>query len=78
MLDETAPLLDIQGLKTGFQTAQGWARAVDGIDLKLDWAKDTLESIHAIWSRPVHLETVIEDKRKLLTFDGNTHSEKEI
>lgn len=46
----------------------------EGVDLKLDWALDTLENIHAVWTRPVHLETVVEDKRKLFSFDGNEHS----
>ena len=50
----------------------------EGIDLKLDWALDTLENVHAIWSRPIHLETVVEDKRKLLSFDGDEHSEKKL
>jgi stage V sporulation protein R len=46
----------------------------EGVDLKLDWALDTLESIHAVWTRPVHLETVVEGKRKLFSFDGDEHS----
>ena len=32
----------------------------EGIDLKMDYAKATLENIQKIWSRPVHLETVLE------------------
>jgi stage V sporulation protein R len=50
----------------------------EGVDLKLDWALDTLESVHAIWSRPVHLETVVEEKHKLFTFDGDKHSSEEL
>lgn len=50
----------------------------EGIDLKLDWALDTLENIHAVWTRPVHLETVVEDKRKLFSFDGDNHLEKKL
>jgi stage V sporulation protein R len=50
----------------------------EGIDLKLDWAADTLENIHAMWNRPVHLETVVQGKPKLLTFDGSKHSKKNL
>jgi stage V sporulation protein R len=46
----------------------------EGIDLKLDWAMDTLENLHRLWNRPVHLETVVEEKRYLLSFDGEGHS----
>ena len=31
----TAPLLEIQGLKTHFATDDGWLHAVDGVDLAL-------------------------------------------
>jgi stage V sporulation protein R len=48
----------------------------EGIDLKLDWAAETLENIFRLWTRPVHLETVVEDEPKRLSFDGEEHSEK--
>ena len=50
----------------------------EGIDLKLDWALDTLENVHAVWTRPVHLETVVEDKPKRFSFDGDEHTKKDI
>ena len=31
-----------------------------------------------IWSRPVHLETVVDDKPTLLSFDGSEHTQKPI
>jgi len=42
----------------------------EGVDLDLEYAKDTLENIHKIWKRTVHLETRMNDKGKLFTFDG--------
>jgi len=50
----------------------------EGIDLKIDEAQDTLVNIHKIWSRPVHLETVIDESKTLLSFDGEEHQEIEI
>jgi stage V sporulation protein R len=50
----------------------------EGIDLRLDYARDTLRNIHRIWTRPVHLETVIDDKRRLLAFDGRDYSERRL
>ncbi len=46
----------------------------NGIDLQLDKAADTLANIQFLWNRPVHLQTVVEDKPTLLTFDGTEHS----
>lgn len=50
----------------------------EGVDLKLDEAKDTLSNIYKIWTRPVHLETVVDEVKTLLSFDGEEHSEIEI
>ncbi len=48
----------------------------EGIDLREDYAKETLRNIQKIWSRPVYLETVFEERGKLLKFDGEKHTEK--
>ena len=45
-----------------------------GVDLKLDQASDTLANIQFVWSRPVHLQTVVDGKPTLLSFDGSDHS----
>ena len=45
-----------------------------GIDLKLDHAQDTLRHLHRLWTRPVHLETIVDGRPNLLTFDGTDHS----
>ncbi len=50
----------------------------EGIDLEGDYARDTLRNVHAVWRRPVSIDTVIEGKRTLLTFDGKEHKEREL
>lgn len=45
-----------------------------GIDLKLDHAQDALRHLHRLWTRPVHLETIVDGRPNLLTFDGTDHS----
>jgi stage V sporulation protein R len=42
----------------------------EGQELDLNYAEKTLQHVHLLWSRPVHLETVFEGKRILLTYDG--------
>ncbi len=49
-----------------------------GIDLKLDKAADTLGNVGAIWGRPVHLHTVIDNQPSLMTFDGANHTIKNL
>jgi stage V sporulation protein R len=48
----------------------------EGVDLKLDHARDTLANVQRIWRRPVCLLTQVEGKGKLLRYDGRDHSEK--
>jgi stage V sporulation protein R len=50
----------------------------EGVDLKMDEARDTLTNIYKIWTRPVHLETEVDEIKTLLTFDGQEHAEIEI
>lgn len=50
----------------------------EGVDLKMDEAKDTLMNLYKLWSRPVNLETKFDDIKTLLTFNGQEHSEIEI
>ena len=47
-------------------------------DLQLDQAKDTLENIQRLWGRPVHLETMVEKRRKVLAYNGRKHSERSL
>jgi stage V sporulation protein R len=50
----------------------------EGIDLRIDHAKDALKNLFTIWTRPVNLDTVIECRRTILTYDGEKHSEEVI
>ena len=50
----------------------------EGVELKLDHARDTVRNVQSIWNRPVHLETVLSGKGRLLSFDGTDHHEAEI
>ena len=44
-----------------------------GTELRQDYANDTLEHLCSIWSRPVHIETVIDEKPQVVSFDGRKH-----
>jgi len=50
----------------------------DGVELRIDYAKETLKSIYSIWTRPVHIQTVVEEKPTVLTYDGTDHKERTI
>jgi stage V sporulation protein R len=50
----------------------------EGVDLKMDYARDTIRNIHKIWTRPIHIETFVEDKKRLISFDGKDYSERKL
>ncbi|MFQ5651358.1 MAG: SpoVR family protein [bacterium] len=50
----------------------------DEIELQVDEARDTLSNIYKIWKRPVHVESILDEVRTLLSFDGKEHSETEL
>ena len=48
----------------------------DGVPLKLEAARDAMSNLFRIWQRPVHLQTVVDKRKKLLSFSGSKHEEK--
>ncbi len=44
-----------------------------GVELKQDYARDTLMNLQRLWGRPVHIETVVEDEPTVISYDGTTH-----
>jgi len=45
----------------------------EGVPLKLDQAKETLENVQRLWKRPVNLETWLNDDPVVLSYDGVEH-----
>ena len=58
----------------------GWLkiRCPVGADLKIDWAQETLRHLHHIWTRPVHIQTIVENEARRISYDGETHEISEV
>jgi stage V sporulation protein R len=52
------------------------AHRYEGVDLKMDYARDTLRNLQSVWRRPVSLYTKVDGKGMILRFDGKDHTEK--
>jgi stage V sporulation protein R len=50
----------------------------EGMDLRQDWMRDTLQNIQAMWSRPVSIVTHFDERMVLVTFDGKELKERDI
>lgn len=48
----------------------------NGVELKQDYARDTLVNLQRLWTRPVHVETVVDDQPTRLSYDGHSYSTK--
>ncbi|WP_407270542.1 SpoVR family protein [Radiobacillus sp. PE A8.2] len=48
----------------------------EGVELDLSYLEKTLPYVHQLWGRTVHMETVIEDKNVLFTYEGNKVQKK--
>ncbi len=46
----------------------------EGQELDVSYAEKTLQHVYTMWGRPVHLETVYEGKRILMTYDGERNT----
>jgi stage V sporulation protein R len=47
----------------------------EGTELDMRYGRKALEHVHALWGRPVHLETVVDDDSTVLHFNGTEHAE---
>jgi stage V sporulation protein R len=45
----------------------------EGIPLDQEKGRDTLKNLQRIWHRPVHIETIADERALLLSFDGTDH-----
>ncbi len=50
----------------------------EGLDLKPDYARETLRNLQTLWRRPVNIVTRQENKGVMLRYDGTTHAEKKV
>ncbi|MBD0370446.1 MAG: SpoVR family protein [Pyrinomonadaceae bacterium] len=49
--------------------------AFEGIELDSKYARKALEHVYTLWGRPVHLETLVDEERVIMHYDGEDHDE---
>jgi stage V sporulation protein R len=49
-----------------------------GIELKRNYANDTLANLQLLWGRPVHIETVIDEEPAVISYDGHHHEVRSV
>jgi stage V sporulation protein R len=47
----------------------------EGVELDMKYAHKTMEYIHKLWGRDIHLETVVDNEPLILHYDGEEHTE---
>jgi stage V sporulation protein R len=50
----------------------------EGTTLREDFARETLRALHRLWTRPVHIETVIDQSRVVWSYDGREAGTREL
>jgi stage V sporulation protein R len=72
------PVIRVEDANHGGKQALFLGHAHDGRDLELEYAEKTLAHVYTLWDREVHLETVLEEKKVVLGYDGNEFSKQEL
>ena len=50
----------------------------EGQEIDIDYAEKTLQAVYHLWRRPVHLETVIDERVSVLSFDGSRNTQSQL
>lgn len=50
----------------------------NGVELQTGYARDTLVNLQRLWKRPVHIETVLDETKTILSYDGSEHTAEEM
>ncbi len=48
--------------------------AYEGMELDQEYREKTVGHIFYLWDRPIHLESVVDEKRVVFSFDGTSHT----
>lgn len=48
-----------------------------GVELQMNYARDTLTNLQRLWGRPVHIETQLEGTSTVLSYDGSQHIQEQ-
>ncbi len=50
------------------------AHVFEGQEMDMNYAEKTLQYVYLLWGRPVHLETLYDGKKILISYDGERNS----
>jgi stage V sporulation protein R len=52
--------------------------AYEGIELDQEYRERTMEHIFYLWNRPVHIESMVNERKVLFTFNGDEHTQSRL
>lgn len=70
------PVIEVVDANHGNRGELVLSHRYEGIPLKMDQARETLENVQRLWTRPVHLETYLDDAPGRLSYDGAEHAQE--
>jgi stage V sporulation protein R len=68
------PLIFVEDGDYGGKRELYLKHAFDGIELDKEYREKTMEHIFYLWDRPIHLESIVDEKRVIFNFDGTHHT----
>jgi len=69
------PIIDLVDANYGNRSELLLKHQHEGVDLRIDYAKETLKNLFRIWKRPVNIDTVVGGTPKIIGFDGENFRE---
>ena len=71
-----SPIISVVDANHGNRSELMLEHTHQGVDLRLDWAAEVAKALSLVWTRPVEIHTIIEEKPTALRWDGKEYTQK--
>lgn len=69
------PIIEVQNANYENRGELLLVHTYEGVEIDKKYAEDTLRNLHVLWQRPVHLQSMLDDKPALMSYSGKDYKQ---
>ena len=69
------PIIEVQNANYENRGELLLVHTYEGVEIDKKYAEDTLRNLYVLWQRPVHLQSMLDDKPALMSYSGKDYKQ---